>query len=77
MCKYVCMFILTSDLFSGLVGRNCLCVSTHSDRRPVFGSCRQKVLMCKYVCTFILTGDLFSGLVGRNRLCVSTCVCSF
>ena len=46
----------------------------HSDERPVFGSCRQKLLVSisKYVCMFILTGDLFSGLVGRNCLCVST-----
>ena len=31
------------------------------DRRPAFGSCRQRKLI-----RFTLTGDLLSGLVGRE-----------
>ena len=32
----------------------------YSDRRPAFGSCRQRYIFCT------LTGDLLSGLVGRG-----------
>ena len=61
---YVCVF-LTGDLLSGLVGRDvCVCVFLTgdlltgleaemfvcvSDRRPAFGSCRQRCL-CVCVC---------------------------
>ena len=34
----------------------------YSDRRPAFGSCRQRYIFCT------LTGDLLSGLVGREVL---------
>ena len=53
-------------LLSDLVGRVCM-VCVYSDRRPVYGSCRQSV------CVYTLTGDLFTGLVGR--VCM-VCVCT-
>ena len=54
------------NLLSDLVGRVCM-VCVYSDRRPVYGCCRQGV------CVYTLTGDLFTGLVGK--VCM-VCVCT-